>query len=189
MTQGAVDGAEVVPSTPAGGREGAAGESRRAGWRRQWPLLPMALLLLMIFFLPILLMIVYSFWTTDNDFKIVPEWTLKNYSRFFTNETYLRTFGKTLVMAGLVTAAGILADAVCLRLHPAVTFARRLVRDLAEARKPPLTLVRRGLGLARAEPELVRRWTAAGCRPLSVAAAERSIRAQADRVGHGPATS
>jgi len=96
-------------------------------------------------------------------------------------------FAAELVAA--CTAAGILADAVCLRLHPAVTFARRLVRDLAEARKPPLTLVRRGLGLARAEPELVRRWTAAGCRPLSVAAAERSIRAQADRVGHGPATS
>ena len=72
--------------------------------------------------------------------------------------------------------AGVLADAICLRLHPATTFVRRLLRDLAESRKPPLTLVRRGLGLARAEPALVRRWVAAGCRPCSVAQAERAVR-------------
>ena len=76
-------------------------------------------------------------------------------------------------------AAGMLADALCLRLHPAVTFARRLLRDLAEARKPPLTLARRGLGLARAQPELVRRWTAAGCRPMGVPQAEACVRALA----------
>ena len=51
------------------------------------------------------------------------------------------------------------------------------LRDQAESRKPPLTLLRRGWGLARAEPELVRRWTAQGCRALPVAEAERSIRA------------
>lgn len=33
-------------------------------------------------------------------------------------------------------------------------FARRLRRDLAEHRKPPLVLVRRGLALARTEPKL-----------------------------------
>lgn len=77
-------------------------------------------------------------------------------------------------------AAGVLADAICLRLHPAVTFVRRLLRDLAESRKPPLTLVRRGVGLARAEPALVRRWTAAGCRPMPVAAAERCLRTLAE---------
>jgi uridine kinase len=84
-------------------------------------------------------------------------------------------FAAELVAA--CTGLGVLVDAICLRLHPAVTFARRLLRDLAESRKPPLTLVRRGLGLARAEPELVRRWTALGCRPSSVPDAERSIRA------------
>jgi uridine kinase len=73
-------------------------------------------------------------------------------------------------------ATGLLADAICLRLSPAVTFGRRLLRDLAESRKPPLTLVRRGLGLARAEPALVRQWTALGCRPLSVRDAEQRIR-------------
>ncbi len=45
--------------------------------------------------------------------------------------------------------AGLLADAICLQLPRAVTFGRRLLHDLAESRKPPLTLVRRGLALAR----------------------------------------
>jgi uridine kinase len=71
---------------------------------------------------------------------------------------------------------GLLADAICLTLHPAVTFGRRLLRDLAEMRKPPLTLVRRGLALARAERGLVERWTALGCRPCSMAEAEETLR-------------
>jgi uridine kinase len=58
---------------------------------------------------------------------------------------------------GPLAAAGILHSAWCVR-HPRwVTFARRLVRDLAERRKPPLVLVRRGLALTRSEPELVAR--------------------------------
>ncbi len=70
----------------------------------------------------------------------------------------------------------LLADALCLTLHPAVTFGRRLLRDLAEMRKPPLTLVRRGLALARTEAALVERWTAQGCRPCSIPAAEAVLR-------------
>jgi len=73
--------------------------------------------------------------------------------------------------------AGILADALCLRLRPAVTFWRRLARDLSESRKPPVTLVRRGLGLMRDEPRLVEQWVALGCRPVSVPEAERAVRA------------
>ena len=69
-----------------------------------------------------------------------------------------------------------LADAVCLTLHPAVTFGRRLLRDLAEMRKPPLTLVRRGIGLARGERALVERWTGLGCRPCSIPDAEATLR-------------
>ena len=38
-------------------------------------------------------------------FKIVPDWNARQLPRFFTNDTYLRTFGKTLVMAALVTVA------------------------------------------------------------------------------------
>ena len=70
----------------------------------------------------------------------------------------------------------LLADAICLTLHPAVTFGRRLLRDLAEMRKPPLTLVRRGLGLARAERALVEHWICLGCRPTSIPDAEATLR-------------
>ena len=73
--------------------------------------------------------------------------------------------------------AGVLADAICLTLSPRTTFWRRLARDLGESRKPPLTLVRRGLALMRAEPALVARWTALGCRPLAPREAEAAVRA------------
>jgi uridine kinase len=62
--------------------------------------------------------------------------------------------------------AGILADALCLTLRPAVTFWRRLVRDLRESRKPPLTLLRRGWALLRAEPAVVARQVALGASPV-----------------------
>jgi uridine kinase len=61
----------------------------------------------------------------------------------------------------------LLADAVCLRRHRLATFARRLARDLLEARKDPLTLLRRGVRLARAEPAMLSCWAARGCRPES----------------------
>lgn len=80
-------------------------------------------------------------------------------------------------LVGEARRAGVLADAICVTLPPGRTFWRRLLRDLAEARKPPLTLVRRGLALRRAEPALVRRWAALGCRPLSPLEAERAVRA------------
>jgi uridine kinase len=73
--------------------------------------------------------------------------------------------------------AGILADALCLRLRPPITFWRRLARDLSESRKPPLTLLRRGLALMRAEPRLVAEWVALGCRAVSPAEAEATVRA------------
>lgn len=70
----------------------------------------------------------------------------------------------------------VLADAICLVRPRAATFWFRLLRDFGESRKPPITLLRRGTALMKAEPALVRRWTAKGCRPLSVAAAEAAIR-------------
>ena len=59
---------------------------------------------------------------------------------------------------------GVLHSAWCVHHRPAVTFVRRLARDLKERRKPPVVLVRRGLALMRAEPEIVRRQTALGAR-------------------------
>ncbi|HWJ80659.1 MAG TPA: AAA family ATPase [Nocardioides sp.] len=60
--------------------------------------------------------------------------------------------------------AGVLDVAYCIAQHRAVTFWRRLTRDLRERRKPPLVLVRRGVALARAQRAVVRRAVASGCR-------------------------
>jgi uridine kinase len=48
-----------------------------------------------------------------------------------------------------------------------MTFARRLVRDLAERRKPPMVLVRRGIALLRNEPAVLARQVALGCEAAS----------------------
>jgi uridine kinase len=63
--------------------------------------------------------------------------------------------------------AGVLADAVVLRRPTVWTFGRRLMRDLAEARKRPDLLIRRGIALARTEPAVLGRQVALGCRPCS----------------------
>ena len=52
---------------------------------------------------------------------------------------------------------GLLAGAYCVHHHRLVTFVWRLLRDLSEHRKPPWTLVRRGLALMRDEPRVVAR--------------------------------
>lgn len=76
--------------------------------RRAWPLLPAGIVLGGLFLVPLAWMLVVSFWTTNADFDLVPTWTTANYARFFESGTYLRTFAKTLIMAGLVTGAGLL---------------------------------------------------------------------------------
>ncbi|MFK0262089.1 uridine kinase [Streptomyces angustmyceticus] len=64
-------------------------------------------------------------------------------------------------------AAGLLADALCLRGRPTTTFRRRLVRDLREGRKSAPYLVRRGLRLLRGERSIVARHTALGAHPCA----------------------
>jgi uridine kinase len=62
---------------------------------------------------------------------------------------------------------GVLAAALCLTQHPAVTFWRRLTRDLREHRKPPLVLVRRGWALMRDQRRVVADAQAHGCEVVS----------------------
>jgi uridine kinase len=71
--------------------------------------------------------------------------------------------------------AGVLADALCLVHRPHITFWRRLVRDLREGRKAPLTLLRRGLALRRQEPAIVARQVALGAVPVHSADALRRL--------------
>lgn len=77
--------------------------------------------------------------------------------------------------------AGILADALCLVHRPHVTFWRRLVRDLREGRKAPLTLLRRGLALRRQEPAIVARQVALGAVPVHGRDALRRLARLADQ--------
>ncbi len=63
------------------------------------------------------------------------------------------------------TRLGLLADAIVVRRAPWKNFLRRLRRDLAEHRKPPITVLRRGVALLRVERAIVARQMALGCRP------------------------
>jgi ABC-type spermidine/putrescine transport system permease subunit I len=74
---------------------------------RAVPALPGLAVLVFLFLVPMLIMFVFSFWHTNNDFRIVPDWNLDNYARFFTEGTYLRTFFKTLIMGSIVTGAAL----------------------------------------------------------------------------------
>lgn len=76
---------------------------------------------------------------------------------------------------------GLLHSAWCVRHHPVVTFGLRLVRDLSERRKPPLTLLRRGLVLLRAEPSVVAGHVAKGARAASPRRVEQLLTTTAGR--------
>ena len=65
-------------------------------------------------------------------------------------------------------ALGLLADAIVLHRPVPVVFTLRLVRDLREGRKPPLTLLRRGWALAREQRGDVTAWLDAGMRPVGL---------------------
>lgn len=80
---------------------------------------------------------------------------------------------------------GLLAGAWCIRNHPWLTFGRRLLRDLAERRKPPVTLWRRGHLLRRAEPGMVRAAEALGA--VAMTAREAEARIEGLLAAHAPA--
>src|SRR5689334_16300798 len=73
--------------------------------------------------------------------------------------------------------AGVMESAYCITQHRALTFWRRLHRDLREHRKPPLVLVRRGLALARDQRRIVAEAVTAGCVAVSSDEAYRLVRA------------
>ena len=103
---------------------GSAAPSRSFG--RIAPAIPGAIALFLLFIAPMAFMVVFSFWRTDVDFNLVPEWNLNNYLKFFTVPTYIRTFIKTMLMATAVTAAG---------LGAAVPFTYFLVRYVSRRRQ------------------------------------------------------
>jgi len=68
-----------------------------------WGLLPVAVVLVGLFVVPMGIMVLYSFWTTRN-FQIVPAFTLDNYRAFFESWTYPRVLLRTLGTALAITA-------------------------------------------------------------------------------------
>ena len=74
---------------------------------------------------------------------------------------------------------GLLRAAYCVCHRPLTTFAFRLVRDLAERRKPPLVLVRRGWALKQAEPALVKSLARFGAIPVRAREVEAALSPQA----------
>ncbi len=62
---------------------------------------------------------------------------------------------------------GLLADALCIARSPIRNAWFRLMRDLAEGRKPLPVLLHRGIRLAREEPGKIKQWKLHGCRPVS----------------------
>nr|BFF03579.1 hypothetical protein GCM10020241_52540 [Streptoalloteichus tenebrarius] len=89
-------------------------------------------------------------------------------------------------LVGRCREAGLLADALVLAPRASVTFVRRFVRDVSEARKPVPVLVRRGMRLWREHRHVVDRCLRAGMRALPGARGGAGDGRAAGRAG-GPA--
>ena len=75
---------------------------KRRDWRQFVGFGPAAILFGVFFIAPLCLIVVYSFWETKN-YELVPAFTTKNYHTIITTSTYVKTFGKTVLMAFLAT--------------------------------------------------------------------------------------
>jgi spermidine/putrescine transport system permease protein len=102
MSTEVVGGAAVAPPTSLSGR-------RAAGLRQLAPFIPAGSILVGLFFLPLAVMFVFSFWSTNENLDVVPVWSLENYQNFFDNPTYVRTLLKTMIIGAGVTLVCLVA--------------------------------------------------------------------------------
>ena len=106
-------------------------------------------------------------------------------SRAVGHSTVTARSGQLILAEGIFAAeiiAGLadtdtLAAAYCVHTGRWLTFWRRLIRDLAQRRKPPWILWRRGLSLCSQEPEIVARHVRLGAEPVSATEAMTAIAA------------
>ena len=77
-------------------------KKERRDWRQFVGFGPAAILFGVFFIAPLCLIVVYSFWETKN-YELVPAFTTKNYHTIITTSTYVKTFGKTVLIAFLAT--------------------------------------------------------------------------------------
>jgi spermidine/putrescine transport system permease protein len=96
-----------------------------------WGFVPIGVLQVGLFLAPLAVMVLYSLWTSEG-VNVVPEWTLQNYVRFFTQGMYLTTLFKTFGISLLVTVAALLFG------YP---FAFFLVRHVQKRWQIPLLLM------------------------------------------------
>jgi spermidine/putrescine transport system permease protein len=89
-------------SAPGSGRLPAERRERR-NWRQYVGFTPAVIVFGVFFIAPLCLIVVYSFWTTK-DYNLTPGFTLGNYATIVSTDTYIKTFGKTVLMATLATA-------------------------------------------------------------------------------------
>jgi len=68
---------------------------------------PISVLLLGFFLVPLIVMVLYSLWTMEG-FRVVPKWTLDNYIRFFTAGMYTTVLLKTFAISLVVTFLSLL---------------------------------------------------------------------------------
>lgn len=100
MTTATASTAGAGPGTS--GTRGTDIRRERREWRQYVGFGPAALLFGVFFIAPLCLIVVYSFWQTK-DYELVPGFTTKNYETIITTSTYVKTFGKTVLMAFLAT--------------------------------------------------------------------------------------
>lgn len=68
---------------------------------------PIGAMLIGIFLIPLVIMVLYSFWRTEG-VRVVAEWTLHNYTNLFASGVYARVLLKTFVMSLAVTFLAVL---------------------------------------------------------------------------------
>lgn len=104
MTATATSGTVETPA-PSGG----AGRDARSGRELGSPLmsLPAVALVVVAFFVPLAILIVYSFWPTVEG-TIVHHFTTDNYRRFFTESTYWQSLLRSFLFVGIASAATVL---------------------------------------------------------------------------------
>jgi len=66
--------------------------------------MPGALFLLTFFILPLITILIYSFWRTES-YQLIADWNIENYKTILTQKTYLTFIWRSLVMAVSVSLA------------------------------------------------------------------------------------
>jgi spermidine/putrescine transport system permease protein len=105
MTVGSTAGVGVQPGASAPRRADVKRERR--DWRQYVGFYPAAIVFGVFFIAPLCLIVVYSFWQTK-DYELVPAFTWDNYHKIIATNTYVKTFGKTVVMAFAATITTLL---------------------------------------------------------------------------------